>query len=318
MARRSQLEGRLLAILDSSRERKNPRRALSVLASLLAIPIIAPLAAVQAQSDQQQAPASDRVSVSSAAGLIRQGDTALDQGNFNQAKALYQRALTSLGSGPEGAKVLLHLGVAELATKNVEEAIGDFGKAQEADSAKTGEAQMWMAIARQRQNDLPAASGLYQSALAAQDPSSAAAATTMELYAQLLSQEGRHEQAKAIADQAVAIRKAQGAQVLSASQPSSLDVYQIGGDVKAPTLISKVEPEYSQEARLAKYQGSVLLSVEINVAGKAQNIQVIRGLGVGLDEKAIDAVRRWRFKPGTKYGEPVTTAAKIEVNFRLF
>ncbi len=318
MARRSQLEGRLLAILDSSRQRKNPRRALSVLASLLAVPIIAPLAAVQAQSDQQQAPASDRVSVSSVAGLIQQGDTALEQGNFNPAKTLYQRALTALGSGPERAKALLHLGVAELATKNIEEAIVDFEKAQEADSAKTGEARMWMAIARQRQNDLPAASGLYQSALAAQDPNSAATATILELYGQLLSQQGQYEQAKMITDQAAAIRKAQAAQMLATSQPSSPDVYQIGGDVKAPTLIFKVEPEYSQEARLAKYQGSILLSVEINVAGNAQNIKVIRGLGLGLDEKAIDAVRRWRFQPGTKFGEPVTTAAKIEVNFRLF
>jgi TonB family protein len=94
-------------------------------------------------------------------------------------------------------------------------------------------------------------------------------------------------------------------------------VFRVGGGVTAPSLLFKVEPEYSEEARKAKYQGTVVLYVEVDPSGKARNLRVIRSLGLGLDEKAIEAVNKWRFKPGYKDGRPVTVAATIEVNFRL-
>jgi len=94
-------------------------------------------------------------------------------------------------------------------------------------------------------------------------------------------------------------------------------VYRIGGGVSQPTLLFKVEPEYSEEARKAKYQGTVVLYVEVDPTGKARNLRVVRSLGLGLDEKAIEAVNKWKFKPGLKDGKPVTVAATIEVNFRL-
>jgi TonB family protein len=94
-------------------------------------------------------------------------------------------------------------------------------------------------------------------------------------------------------------------------------VYRVGGGVTAPALLHKVEPVYSEEARKAKYQGTVVLYVEVNPEGLATNVRVVRALGLGLDEKAIEAVRQWQFKPGTKDGKAVTVAATIEVNFRL-
>jgi len=94
-------------------------------------------------------------------------------------------------------------------------------------------------------------------------------------------------------------------------------VFRVGGGVTAPALMFKVEPEYSEEARKAKYQGTVLLYIEVDPSGKATNIKVQRSLGLGLDEKAIEAVKKWKFKPGYKDGKPVTVAASIEVNFRL-
>ncbi len=94
-------------------------------------------------------------------------------------------------------------------------------------------------------------------------------------------------------------------------------VFRVGGGVTAPTLLQKVEPEYSEEARKAKYQGTVTLYVEVDANGKATNIRVQHSLGLGLDEKAIEAVKKWRFRPGMKDGRPVTVAATIEVNFRL-
>jgi TonB family protein len=89
------------------------------------------------------------------------------------------------------------------------------------------------------------------------------------------------------------------------------------GGVTAPALLFKVEPEYSEEARKAKVQGAVLLSIEVDRSGRAQNVRVVRSLGVGLDEKAIEAVRKWKFKPGYRDGKAVTVGATIEVNFRL-
>jgi periplasmic protein TonB len=93
--------------------------------------------------------------------------------------------------------------------------------------------------------------------------------------------------------------------------------YRIGGGVSAPTVLVKVEPEYSEEARKAKWQGTVVLSLVVDESGTAQGIKVTKSLGLGLDQKAIEAVMKWRFKPGMKDGKPVPVMASIEVNFRL-
>jgi len=94
-------------------------------------------------------------------------------------------------------------------------------------------------------------------------------------------------------------------------------VFRIGGDVSQPVPIYKIEPEYSEEARKAKYSGTVLLSVVIDKDGLTRDIHVIRPLGLGLDEKAIEAVTKWRFRPAMKGGHAVAVQANIEVNFRL-
>src|SRR5215471_13339019 len=94
-------------------------------------------------------------------------------------------------------------------------------------------------------------------------------------------------------------------------------VFRVGGGVTAPALLSKVEPEYSEEARKAKYQGTVTLYIQVDPSGRAINMKVLHSLGLGLDEKAMEAVKKWRFKPGTKDGKAVTVEAQIEVNFRL-
>jgi TonB family protein len=93
--------------------------------------------------------------------------------------------------------------------------------------------------------------------------------------------------------------------------------FRIGGGVSAPVPIFKVEPEYSEEARKAKFQGTVLLAIVVDETGKTTNVRVIRSLGMGLDEKAMEAVMKWRFRPGYKDGKPVPVMANVEVNFRL-
>ena len=94
-------------------------------------------------------------------------------------------------------------------------------------------------------------------------------------------------------------------------------IHKVGGDVKAPRLLTKVEPEYTDEASEVKIEGTVVLSVEVHPDGRPYNIRVERSLDRGLDYNAIKAVEQWTFEPGTKNGEPVTVAATIEVNFKV-
>ena len=93
-------------------------------------------------------------------------------------------------------------------------------------------------------------------------------------------------------------------------------MFRPGPDVTAPFVIAKATPAYTEEARLAKLEGSVLLSLVVGVDGQPGDIQVGRALGLGLDEKAVENVRAWQFKPGTKKGIPVAVRAQEEVFFR--
>ncbi len=95
--------------------------------------------------------------------------------------------------------------------------------------------------------------------------------------------------------------------------------HQVGGRISAPEVIHSVEAQFSDEARRAKYQGVCLISLIVDVQGNPQNIRVARSLGKGLDEKAIEAVRQYKFRPAMKDGEtPVPVMITIEVNFRLY
>ncbi len=95
-------------------------------------------------------------------------------------------------------------------------------------------------------------------------------------------------------------------------------VYHIGGGVSAPIPIFTPEAEFSDEARRAKYQGVCLISLIVDAQGNPQNPRVVRPLGMGLDEKALEAVRKYKFKPAMKGGTPVPVMMSIEVNFRLY
>jgi periplasmic protein TonB len=94
--------------------------------------------------------------------------------------------------------------------------------------------------------------------------------------------------------------------------------YRVGGGVSAPKVIYKVDPEFSEEARKNKWQGIVVLRVVIGTDGKTHEISIVRSLGMGLDEKAIEAARLWRFEPGMKEGKPVPVEVNMEVNFHLY
>jgi TonB family protein len=94
--------------------------------------------------------------------------------------------------------------------------------------------------------------------------------------------------------------------------------YRVGGGVSAPKLTYEPDPKYSEKARKARYQGTVVLWLIVDTNGLPQSIRVQRSLGMGLDEEAVKAVKRWRFEPAKREGQPVPVMINVEVNFRLY
>jgi len=95
-------------------------------------------------------------------------------------------------------------------------------------------------------------------------------------------------------------------------------IYHVGGGVSAPRAIFRPVPDYSDEARKSKHQGTVVVEAVIGADGRTRDLHVQRSLGMGLDEKALEAVRKWRFEPAMKDGHAVNVLVSIEVNFRLY
>jgi len=96
-------------------------------------------------------------------------------------------------------------------------------------------------------------------------------------------------------------------------------IYKVGDNISAPVVIHSVAAQFTDKARRAHYQGVCLVSLIVNAQGNPVNVHVVRTLGVGLDEKAIEAVRQYKFKPALRdYRTPVPVMITIEVDFRLY
>ena len=88
--------------------------------------------------------------------------------------------------------------------------------------------------------------------------------------------------------------------------------------MSAPKVLFDPDPEFTEEARKAKYQGTVVLWLIVDPSGHTKNIKIQRGLGMGLDQQAIDAGKQWKFDPAKKDNQPVAVMMSVEVNFRLY
>jgi TonB family protein len=381
MARRSQLEGRLLAILDSGVNRKAMGRASLAFAAAAAVLFMAPLAAIHAQDPAENAippdvdatiraalaqknheildnaaAAFERIrqyetaqtllqtslqireqtagqqSVEYGEGLAKLGDVAVRQHKRADAMDFYSRAALAMVDRPEAAHSLFQLGVLLMGDKQYDRAEQSFRHMQTVDPLKAGEALTWIALTHEQQPEgSVTAESYYRQALAVEDNASPEASVTKRLLVRLLRTQGRDAEAdqlvpksavngpSAVPNVSIAAGQRQPADSFSATvhPHSSADAFKVGGGVSAPIVLHKLEPEYSEIARAAKYQGTVLLYIEVGPDGKAHNIQVTRSLGLGLDQKAVEAVSQWQFRPGMKDGQPVTVAATIEINFRL-
>ncbi len=92
----------------------------------------------------------------------------------------------------------------------------------------------------------------------------------------------------------------------------------IGGGIAAPILLFRVEPEFSEDARRAKVAGNVLVNLWVTPDGRPTHVHVLRGVGMGLDQKAIEAVQQYRFSPALENGKPVLVELNVEVDFQIF
>jgi TonB family protein len=96
------------------------------------------------------------------------------------------------------------------------------------------------------------------------------------------------------------------------------DSFRMGNGMTAPRVIYQTDPEFSEEARKAKYQGNCLLGLVVDANGHPTKIRVLSALGMGLDEKAIESVKNWKFEPGKKDGREVAVEIAVEVDFHLY
>lgn len=94
-------------------------------------------------------------------------------------------------------------------------------------------------------------------------------------------------------------------------------IYDVGGDVEAPKLIHVVEPEFNPKSEEAFVSGTIKMQIVVTKDGSVKDPKILAGPNKRQDEAAIDAVMKWRFKPGLKKGEPVNVRATVEVNFHL-
>lgn len=95
-------------------------------------------------------------------------------------------------------------------------------------------------------------------------------------------------------------------------------VYRVGRGVKPPRLTYNLDPEFSDQARKLGYEGTCVMTLVVGTDGIPRDLKIARPLGLGLDDKALEAVRQWRFSPATKDGEPVAVLINAEVNFHLY
>jgi TonB family protein len=162
---------------------------------------------------------------------------------------------------------------------------------------------------------------LYRKALSVYDrsiipPAPDVLALTLELDAAALNAIGEVQDATPLSERAAVIRAGR-VREMQEGAPKISAAYKPGEGISAPTVISKVDPEYTPQARFLRLQGTVMLRLVVDELGRPQDISLVRGIGFGLDENAVRAVRSWRFKPGASEGQPVATIATVELNYRL-
>ena len=108
-----------------------------------------------------------------------------------------------------------------------------------------------------------------------------------------------------------------GGQVGGVPDSTGDEILRVGGEISKPVRLGGAQPAYTELARKARIQGVVIVEAIIDKEGRVTNVRVLKGLPMGLDQSAVDAVKSWRFKPATLNGRPVSVYYSLTVNFRL-
>jgi TonB family protein len=255
--------------------------------------------------------------------LLKVGALERKTGHPKEAAAHYAEAVRLLPGRPETAPVFLYLAIAASGAKSPDLEAENLEKARSLDGSLTGPVLMWTALMHERQGQVEPAEAAYKSALAAEGSDSMETFETLTLYGRFLAEHGRDSEAALMKTRANAIgsgRREPLASTKGAPMPKLAPiagVYRVGGSVSAPTIVSKTDPPYSEEARVAKYSATVVLQLVVGVDGSAQDIKVVRAAGFGLDDCAVSTLAQWRFNPGQKDGSAVPVFATVQINFRL-
>ncbi len=136
---------------------------------------------------------------------------------------------------------------------------------------------------------------------------------TLEHFARLLHKLSRPDEAAPLEERARTFRIDQ----LGVAAAADLGPLAVGDEVQPPLLLERGEPTYTDEARIAGHEGSVLLQVDIDTDGRARNITLLRPLGLGLDARAFESVSQWLFRPARAGGRAVAARIRLEISFRL-
>jgi TonB family protein len=262
--------------------------------------------------------------------LEAQAASAAKAYNFEQALALYLKAAEmtkaiASDNSPQYAAALVRLGALCRAWDRLEQAHGYYSQAIPILERVFGPSYLglaeplyFLAMEAEIDKDLPRAESLYQRVLDLhQSPPGRETSLAVMGRARVLRGLGRGDEVSAVEQEVQASRDFAEIPAPIPAKPDASGAYRVGGGVTAPSLTYKTEPGYGQEARIMKFQGTVVLQIVVGVDGVPANISVVRQLGFGLDQKAVETIRQWRFKPGEKDGVPVPVSAQVEVNFRL-
>ena len=177
-----------------------------------------------------------------------------------------------------------------------------------------------LAILYENQARYAKAESYYQYALAARvkllGGDALATTETREHFGRLLYRMQRTEEAEKLASEARTYRR----KVLDQATGENADlgqVFETEPGLRRPELIERTEPDYTEEARVARHEGTVRLEAVIDAEGRPRNLTVLQILGLGLDEKALEAVRNWRFRPARLDGRKVPCRILLAIDFSL-
>ena len=177
-----------------------------------------------------------------------------------------------------------------------------------------------LAILYENQASYAKAESYYRYALASREKllggDALATVETLEHLARLLYRTQRAEEAEKLASQARAVRQRQLAAMTGQADDLG-QVYEFEPGLRRPELETRTEPDYTEEARIARHEGTVRLQVEIDAEGLPRNPKIVQILGLGLDEKALDAIRSWRFRAARLDGRKVPCRITLAIDFSL-